>query len=95
MMTRNNATAAGELPCAGVVCYSAQPPPGEQTVRRDPLVSGTLTTDHRFTGQRSEEATPGSLYDYNARFYSLLGRFLSADTIVPEPGNPQNLNRYA
>ncbi len=52
MMTRNNATTAGELPCAGVVRYSAQPPPGEQTVRRGPLVSGTLPTDRRFTGQR-------------------------------------------
>ena len=31
-----------------------------------------------------------------ARFYDpLLGRFLSADTIVPEPGNPQSLNRYS
>ncbi len=56
-----------------------------------------------FTGQRSEEATLGSLYDYNARFYSLLGRFLSPDSIVPRPGNPshgdflrsQSLNRYA
>ena len=32
--------------------------------------SGTLPTDRRFTGQRSEEATLGSLHDYNARFYS-------------------------
>jgi len=24
-----------------------------------------------------------------------LGRFVSADPIVPEPGNPQALNRYA
>ena len=24
----------------------------------------------------------------------VIGRFLSADTIVPEPGNPQSLNRY-
>lgn len=32
---------------------------------------------------------------YNARYYSpLLSRFVSADTIVPEPGNPQSLNRY-
>ncbi len=44
----------------------------------------TLPTDYRFTGQRSEEAELGSLYDYRARFYSpALGRFLSADTIVP------------
>jgi RHS repeat-associated protein len=33
---------------------------------------------------------------YGARFYSpRLGRFVSADTIVPQPGNPQALNRYA
>jgi len=72
--------------------------------------AGTLPTDYRpstalrmhFTGQRSEEAMLGSLYDYNARFYSpALGRFLSPDTIVPSPGNPshgdflrsQSLNR--
>ncbi len=32
----------------------------------------------------------------NARFYAPgLGRFLSADTIVPNPTNPQSLNRYS
>jgi hypothetical protein len=35
------------------------------------------------------------LYDYVARRYDpALGRFIQADTIVPEPGNPQSLNRY-
>ena len=24
-----------------------------------------------------------------------IGRFLRADTIVPEPGNPRSLNRYS
>ncbi len=53
-----------------------------------------LPTDYRFTGQR-REGTIG-LYDYGARFYDpALGRFISADTVVPQPGNPQALNRYS
>jgi RHS repeat-associated protein len=63
--------------------------------------SGTMATDRRFTGQREETAI--GLYDYAhhttigpARYYDpVLGRFIQADTIVPEPGNPQALNRYA
>ena len=56
--------------------------------------SGTLPTDRRFTGQRWEQGL--GLYDYNARWYHpALGRFVSADTVVPEPGNPQSLNRYS
>ncbi len=56
--------------------------------------SGTLPTDYRFTGQRQESGI--GLYDYGARFYDpVLGRFVSADTLVPEPGNPQSLNRYS
>ncbi|RMD62918.1 RHS repeat-associated core domain-containing protein, partial [Candidatus Parcubacteria bacterium] len=36
------------------------------------------------------------LYDYNARYYDpAIGRFIQPDTIVPEPANPQALNRYA
>ena len=39
--------------------------------------------------------TLGLLY-YNARFYVPgIGRFANADTIVPDPVNPQQLNRYA
>ena len=55
---------------------------------------GTTPTTYRFTGQR-EDATIG-LYFYNARYYDpALGMFLSPDTLVPEPGNPQALNRYS
>jgi len=62
---------------------------GEQRV-----ASGTLPTTYRFTGQRFDESI-GLMY-YGARYYDqLLGRFVQADTIVPEPGNPQRLNRYA
>ncbi len=48
----------------------------------------------RYTGQR-EDATIG-LYFYGARYYDpVLGRFVQADTVVPEPGNPGSLNRYS
>jgi RHS repeat-associated protein len=50
-------------------------------------------TDYRYTGQRLEESL--GLSDYKARFYDpTLHRFIQTDTIVPEPGNPQSLNRY-
>jgi len=33
---------------------------------------------------------------YNARYYDPgIGRFISPDTIVPDPANPQDLNRYS
>ncbi len=55
---------------------------------------GTFPTDIGFTGQRADEST-GLMY-YRARYYHPgVGRFVSADTIVPEPGNPQSLNRFA
>jgi RHS repeat-associated protein len=54
---------------------------------------GQLTT-YRFTGQRWDSGT--AMYFYGSRWYDpVIGRFLSADTIVPEPGNPQSLNRYS
>ena len=56
--------------------------------------SGTTPTARRYTGQ-IEDAAIG-LYFYNARYYDpLLGRFIQADTIIPNPANPQSLNRYA
>ena len=55
---------------------------------------GTLPTDYTFTGQRNEAGL--GLMHYGARFYSpRLGRFVSADSIVPEPGNPQAFNRFS
>ena len=58
------------------------------------LTTGTIFTDRLFTGQR--EMAGLGIYHYQARFYSpKLGRFLSADTIVPGYANPQNLNRYS
>jgi RHS repeat-associated protein len=55
---------------------------------------GVSPTDLQFTGQRREASL--GLYDFGARFYDpYLGRFISPDTIVPEPGNPQSFNRYS
>jgi RHS repeat-associated protein len=51
-----------------------------------------------FNGQYHEAALPGGegLSDYGARWYDArLGRFLSADTVVPGAMNPQALNRYS
>jgi RHS repeat-associated protein len=58
------------------------------------IASADLKTAHLFTGQL--EMGLGGIYHYGARFYSVkLGRFLSADTIVPDEKNPQSHNRYA
>jgi RHS repeat-associated protein len=55
--------------------------------------ASTLPTDYGFTGQRLEAGL--GLMHYGARFYSpRLGRFVSADTIIPNPLNPQDFNRY-
>jgi len=55
--------------------------------------SNGLGTDRTYTGQTADPST--GLMFYNARYYlPALRRFISADTIVPDPGNPQDLNRY-
>ena len=55
-----------------------------------------MPTDKQFTSQtRLAEGYVGTLYDYVARAYDpILGRFISADTIVPGVGNPAAFNRY-
>jgi RHS repeat-associated protein len=53
-----------------------------------------MPTDYQFTGQKKDGGT--GLYYYGARYYDpVTGRFVSADTIVLSPGNPQALNRYS
>ncbi len=49
------------------------------------------------TGQRQASAIGGiRLRGYGARHcWPFAGRFISPDTLVPSPGNPQALNRYA
>ena len=54
----------------------------------------TLPIDKGFTGQVIE---PGlGLHDYGARHYAQpLGRWIAPDTLVPDPMDPQALNRYS
>lgn len=48
---------------------------------------------YKYTGKEWDDST--GLYFYEARYYdATLGRFISADTLVPNPGNPQDFNRY-
>jgi len=55
--------------------------------------SGGSLSDFTYTGQRNNDF---GLMDYNARFYSSrLGRFASADTLIPGAGNPLAWDRYA
>jgi RHS repeat-associated protein len=57
-------------------------------------VTGTLQTEFGFTGQRGNSHV--RLIDYHARWYDpYLNRWISPDSIVPEPANPQSLNRYS
>ncbi|HNR46175.1 MAG TPA: RHS repeat-associated core domain-containing protein [Anaerolineaceae bacterium] len=57
--------------------------------------SGTLPTKYTYTGQYSNVADFGLMY-YNARWYdSTTSRFSQADTIIPNPGDPQSWDRYA
>ena len=55
---------------------------------------GTANNERGFTGHISD--TESGLVYMVARYYDpILGRFISADSIVPEPSNPQALNRYS
>ncbi|MBI9049664.1 MAG: hypothetical protein JEZ00_09610 [Anaerolineaceae bacterium] len=56
--------------------------------------SGITPTDYRYTGQL--EQADVNLYYYNARYYdAALGRFVQADTIVPEPILLQDWDCYS
>ncbi|MEW5986618.1 MAG: RHS repeat-associated core domain-containing protein [Chloroflexota bacterium] len=54
----------------------------------------TLHTDRGFTGHLHND--PVGLVYMNARYYvPSIGGFASADTIAPDPKNPQTFNRYS
>ncbi|MCB8920648.1 MAG: RHS repeat-associated core domain-containing protein [Ardenticatenaceae bacterium] len=51
-------------------------------------------TDRGFTGHKQNAYI--KLIDMRARWYDpAIGRFISPDTIVPDPTNPQSFNRYS
>ncbi len=55
---------------------------------------GAKRTEWGYTGQKRDSLT--GLYYYNARYYDpTMGRFITPDTIVQDPYDPQYLNRYA
>jgi RHS repeat-associated protein len=54
---------------------------------------GSVPTNKLFTGQRLDGT---GLYYYNARYYDpTIGRFISPDTMIQNPANPQCFNRYS
>jgi len=54
---------------------------------------GDSVTNYKFTGKELDST---GLYYYGARYYdSEIGRFITPDSIVQSPYDPQTLNRYA
>ncbi len=56
--------------------------------------SGNTENSRNFTGHLRDQETD-LIYMGSRYYHPLLGRFVSPDTIVPDPTNPQALNRYA
>lgn len=55
---------------------------------------GVNPSNYKFTDQELD--AENGLYNYNARLYDpFIGRFISPDSIIPQPYNPQSLNRYS
>ncbi len=62
----------------------------------NPAISSRGFTGHRGNNTGVQDVQNLNLIYMNARYYMPeIGRFVSADTIVPEPGRPQSYNRYA
>ncbi|HZV45357.1 MAG TPA: RHS repeat-associated core domain-containing protein, partial [Saprospiraceae bacterium] len=56
-------------------------------------ISGAATSSFGFTGQLMDKDI-GLIY-YQSRYYDpLIGRFIQPDRFIPQPADPQTLNRY-
>jgi RHS repeat-associated protein len=89
------ATANADGTLASGQTYTACPLWGcSAALREGTTRSGSVPTDRQYTGQISEPQL--GIYFYNARYYDpYLARFISPDTLIPQPGNPLAWDRYA
>ena len=78
---------------AGEVKEITEYQPFGKIARRDRYGSSEEVAWYYFTGQYKDDES--ELMFYNARYYDPnLGRFITADTIVPYPNDLQSFNRY-
>ena len=93
-----------------LLSYLGGTPIGTSLARYDPFgnyrtppatTTNPAITSHGFTGHKHNNTggyptqNVGLIY-MNARYYlPEVGRFISPDSIVPDPGNPQSYNRYS
>jgi RHS repeat-associated protein len=58
------------------------------------ITIGSLDLKYKFTGQEEDQET--GLYYFGARYYDpVIGRFISADSIIQDFSDPQAFNRYS
>ncbi|MEJ2559732.1 MAG: RHS repeat-associated core domain-containing protein [Anaerolineae bacterium] len=69
-------------------------PEAQEPSDEERWITGTLVTDFTFTGQRVDSYI--KLMEMGARWYDpQIGRWISPYSIIPDPTNPQDLNRYS
>ncbi len=68
--------------------------PFGQFAKHEQYGDDEATAHYYFGGKRLDDET--GLIDFGARLYNpLIGKFITPDSLVQSPGNPQTLNRYA